>query len=162
MVAYLAGGILALIAIIFILKPLFRGMEETDSEAPISPAQKLTHEKEGVYLAIREVEFDHRTGVVSDEDYKALVARYRARAIELMKAIDKLEGGIPGQVPADSVESEIRTTLAQDSRTAAPLPRCPACGAESLPVHRFCTKCGRTLPETSGKSAGKPSGSGAS
>ncbi len=155
MAALVLAAILAAIALVFILLPLVRPATPRDAERPESPGDQLRQEKESVYLAIREVEFDHRTGKVSDEDHAALTARYRARAIDLLKQIDALPAD-PGGGPArrsdrrasgEAIEGEIRAALSADPRIAAPLPVCAGCGRENLPVHRFCTGCGLRVPE---------------
>jgi hypothetical protein len=38
--------------------------------------------------ALKELEFDHRTGKVSDEDYRSLVGPLRRRAAEALRALD--------------------------------------------------------------------------
>ncbi|OGP81840.1 MAG: hypothetical protein A2Y95_04200 [Deltaproteobacteria bacterium RBG_13_65_10] len=146
MAPLVAALILGVLALVVILLPFFRGQAGAPQEKPLSPRDELLHEKDGVYLAIREIEFDYRTGKVSEEDYAALMTRYRARAIDLMKAIDQIEGADRAAL-GDTVEAEIRATLAADPRTAASLPICPGCGGTYLPAHRFCTRCGRPLPE---------------
>lgn len=42
--------------------------------------------------AIREIDFDHRAGNLSDEDFAALDRAERARAVELMRRRDELGG----------------------------------------------------------------------
>ena len=146
MASLVAAFVLGALALVAVLMPFFRRQGAAPKEEPLSPADELQHEKDGIYLAIREIEFDYRTGKVSDEDYAALMTRYRARAIDLMKAVDQIETA-DRAAHRDVVEAEIRATLAADPRTAVPLPVCPGCGATHLPVHRFCTHCGRALPE---------------
>ena len=41
--------------------------------------------------AIREIEMDHRAGNLSDEDFAALDRAERARAVELMRRLDRRE-----------------------------------------------------------------------
>jgi len=164
MAALVLAAIVTAIALVFILLPLVRPGAPAEADRPESPTERLRREKESVYLAIREVEFDHRTGKVSDEDHAVLMARYRARAIELLKQIDALPPDPAGdtarkedrRAPGEAIEREIRAALSADPRTAAPLPRCAGCGKEILPVHRFCTRCGLPVPEPpAAASAGK-------
>jgi hypothetical protein len=48
----------------------------------------LAEERDRVLAALKELEFDHRTGKVSDEDYRALVGPLRAQAAELLRALE--------------------------------------------------------------------------
>ena len=50
----------------------------------------LAEERDRALMALKELEFDHRTGKVSDEDYRAQVGPLRRRAAEVLRA---LEGG---------------------------------------------------------------------
>jgi hypothetical protein len=49
---------------------------------------ELTEERDRVLAALKELEFDHRTGKVSDEDYRALVGPLRRRAAEALRALE--------------------------------------------------------------------------
>jgi hypothetical protein len=44
-------------------------------------------ERDRALDALKELELDHRTGKVSDEDYRALVAPLRAEAARAMSAL---------------------------------------------------------------------------
>ena len=137
------AGLLATLALFFILRPMFgNGLEAAPETPGDSRRDALVLEKEGVYLAIRELEFDHSTRIVSDEDYDLLMARYRAHALSLLKAIDALGGAAPAEDP--SIE-------------AASVP-CPACGATNAPGHRFCTLCGKEIPDSAGEGAAPRAG----
>jgi hypothetical protein len=48
----------------------------------------LAEERDRALGALKELEFDHRTGKVSDADYRALVGPLRRRAAETLKALD--------------------------------------------------------------------------
>ena len=48
----------------------------------------LVEERDRALAALKELEFDHRTGKVSDEDYRALVGPLRRRAAETLRALD--------------------------------------------------------------------------
>jgi len=50
----------------------------------------LAEERDRALAALKELEFDHRTGKVSDEDYRAQVGPLRRRAADVLRA---LEGG---------------------------------------------------------------------
>ena len=48
----------------------------------------LEEERDRALAALKELEFDHRTGKVSDEDYRAQVGPMRRRAAELLRALE--------------------------------------------------------------------------
>ncbi len=135
--------ILGLVAVFFVLRPLFgRGAAPPEEEVG-SPLEKLKREKDGIYLAMREVEFDRRTEVVSEEDYRALTARYRARAIALMKEIDRLEAAA-GSAPPEGAA----LPAGANPPAGAAERRCPGCGSDNAEEYRFCIRCGRPMPGT--------------
>jgi hypothetical protein len=49
---------------------------------------ELAEERDRALAALKELEFDHRTGKVSDEDYRALVGPLRRRAAEALRALE--------------------------------------------------------------------------
>jgi len=48
----------------------------------------LAEERDRALAALKELEFDHRTGKVSDDDYRQLVGPLRRRAAEALRALD--------------------------------------------------------------------------
>ena len=48
----------------------------------------LAEERDRALAALKELEFDHRTGKVSDEDYRALVGPLRREAAEALRALE--------------------------------------------------------------------------
>lgn len=61
------------------------------AEAPSAPIDGLTDELERSLAAIKEIGFDHEAGNLSDEDFAELDASERARAVGIMREIDKVE-----------------------------------------------------------------------
>jgi hypothetical protein len=49
---------------------------------------ELAEERDRALAALKELEFDHRTGKVSDEDYRRLVGPLRARAAQTLRALE--------------------------------------------------------------------------
>ncbi|MCZ6634992.1 MAG: hypothetical protein O7G87_16470 [bacterium] len=102
--------------LVFIFQPLF-----TDQEA-IGQASKqeikrrqLLENREMIYEAIRELDFDYRMGKVEEDDYKTTRARYQARAVEVMKALDKTNGRaepISESAPSKSIDDQIEQEIA--------------------------------------------------
>ncbi|PRQ04934.1 hypothetical protein [Enhygromyxa salina] len=60
---------------------------EADLGADHSTLTELREEKRRVLRAIKELEFDHAMGKLSDEDFRKVGDRYRVRAIEVMRQL---------------------------------------------------------------------------
>jgi hypothetical protein len=75
-------------AVWFVARPfLGRGGDETTTE-PAPERLALEEERDRALAALKELEFDHRTGKVSDEDYRAMVGELRRSAADALKALD--------------------------------------------------------------------------
>jgi hypothetical protein len=48
----------------------------------------IAEERDRALAALKELEFDHRTGKVSDDDYRALVGPLRRAVAESLRALD--------------------------------------------------------------------------
>ncbi len=83
--------ILAVAGLIITL-PFFR--EEKNEEAAVILGSKKDHllsEKESLYSAIKELDFDHEMGKLSDEDYKQLKNEYTEKALAVLKDLDHID-----------------------------------------------------------------------
>ena len=96
--------------------------EADDAEwfAPIGHAAELEREKQSLLKAIKEIEFDHQLGKVSAEDAALLTKVYRARAIEVIKALDAASGGAAESIRAQ-IQREVaaRVAVEEQKRAAA-------------------------------------------
>jgi hypothetical protein len=61
-------------------------------EKPESDLPALEAAKEAKYREIRDADLDHRTGKLSDEDWRAMDAQLRAEAMEILRRIDRAGG----------------------------------------------------------------------
>jgi hypothetical protein len=92
--ALLLGGLLTVLCVLFVARPLLRsGKDEVSSAAgPTEDARvRLYERRDRALAALKELEFDHRTGKVSVEDYGALVGPLRREAAEALKALESEE-----------------------------------------------------------------------
>lgn len=94
-VLFIALAGLALVTVLFQLWQSLRlvfavrthGMRGTGPGVP--ERDRLLKEKQELLTAIRDVRFEHELGKVSDEDFERLDQRYRARAREVLQALDE-------------------------------------------------------------------------
>jgi hypothetical protein len=92
-VALVLGAVLALVAVAFVARPFLRepapASDRLDDLDPAARARlDLVEERDRVLAALKELEFDHRTGKVTDEDYRAQVGPLRRRAAETLRALE--------------------------------------------------------------------------
>jgi hypothetical protein len=85
--------LLAIVAIVG--SPLRPGHEQAAASRDESRVEDLQAAKEAKYREIRELELDHRTGKVTDADFRVLDRQLRAEAIEILRALDSLGAGEP-------------------------------------------------------------------
>jgi hypothetical protein len=91
--ALLLGALVAVAAVLLVARPFLREPEPADDrlERRGELEQRrlaLSEERDQALAALKELEFDHRTGKISDEDYRALVAPLRRRAAEALRALE--------------------------------------------------------------------------
>jgi hypothetical protein len=91
--ALVLGAVLALIVVAFVARPFLRepapASDRLDELDPAARARlDLVEERDRVLAALKELEFDHRTGKVTDEDYRAQIGPLRRRAAETLRALE--------------------------------------------------------------------------
>ena len=93
--ALVLGAVLAIVCVVFVSRPFLREPAlAADADRLYEPdaatRQRLSlyEERDRALAALKELEFDHRTGKVSDEDYAALVGPLRRQAAEALRALE--------------------------------------------------------------------------
>jgi hypothetical protein len=86
------GALLAVAAVWFVARPFLRSPLRGDTLAEPGPSERrrlaLAEERDRALAALKELEFDHRTGKISDEDYRSLVGELRRSAADALRALD--------------------------------------------------------------------------
>lgn len=84
---------LVVACVLFVALPFLRQPAPRDDRL-VGPDEQerrrlgLAEERDRALAALKELEFDHRTGKVSDDDYRTLVGPLRRRAAEALRALD--------------------------------------------------------------------------
>ena len=82
--------ILALALVVWIVAaPLRKGAQAVEAEAELDRVH-LEAARDAKYAEIRELELDHRTGKLSDEDFRALDHQLRGEAVQILRDLDAL------------------------------------------------------------------------
>ena len=103
--ALVLGAVLAVACVVFVARPFLREPAAQDDRiAEPGPLERrtleLAEERDRALAALKELEFDHRTGKISDEDYRQLVGPLRARAAEALRALEPRAEGAHARVRA--------------------------------------------------------------
>ena len=96
MSVWLSLGVLLVVACVvvvalpFLRRPGLSAAEDRLGEPDALERRRLelAEERDRALSALKELEFDHRTGKVSDEDYRELVGPLRRRAAEALRALE--------------------------------------------------------------------------
>lgn len=92
-IALALGAVLAVLAVVAVARPFLRE-PVTSSDVLDEPGElerrrlALAEERDQALYALKELEFDHRTGKISDEDYRRLVGPLRRNAAEALRALE--------------------------------------------------------------------------
>ncbi len=88
------AAVLAVAAVLFVALPFLRDPEGREDAVPEPQAREderllLREERDRALAALKEVEFDHRTGKISDADYRELAGALRRQAAEALRALER-------------------------------------------------------------------------
>jgi hypothetical protein len=112
----LAALLVALLAMGVLLAPLIWPGTASRGGNAIAPPELEDTPRGQALIALKEIDFDRATGKLSDADYEELKARYSARALALLDAVE-----------------------------ATGAPACPSCGAVLVKESLFCELCGAAV-----------------
>lgn len=142
----------------FVARPLIEKMSGVEAEK--THADDLFAQREAILIELRDVDFDHETGKMNDDDYKEQRARLTTKGVEVLRALDSLktEEAAP---PVNTLDDDIENLIAvkRGKKVAKPLPSngktpqsdaadkffCTQCGTPAHADDKFCAKCGAQL-----------------
>jgi hypothetical protein len=133
------GAIVAVAVVALVIEPLLSRRPRTrDLEAgewDFVELEESGSPKVRALLALKEIEFDHATGKLSDEDYQSLKVRYAREALDAMEP-EPVQTAVPESDPAEEAIARFRTSQSTP---------CPDCGDRPEAGAVFCSSCGRSL-----------------
>ncbi|MEX0673538.1 MAG: hypothetical protein WD981_03800, partial [Gaiellaceae bacterium] len=91
--ALVLAALLAVLCVVWVARPFISEPEPEDDTLAEPEARRLAllDERDRALGALKQLEFDHRTGTVSDEDYRAAVGGLRREAAEAIRTLDALD-----------------------------------------------------------------------
>jgi len=87
------AAVLALGCVVFVARPFLREPEAVDDRIRVAGTGeqeriRLEEERDRALAALKELEFDHRTGKISDTDYRESVGALRSQVAQALRALD--------------------------------------------------------------------------
>lgn len=129
----------------------------------IREVELLAAKKSTLLMSLRELEFDHQTNKIAEEDYERFRKRYERQAVGVMRELDAIHGGRGWQA---SIEDEVQARLAaaglaDDAEASVPTDSdepvssesveeaspCVGCGGPLELDDKFCSQCGTPVLE---------------
>ena len=91
--ALVVGALLVCACVAYVALPFLREPDPEDDVlaepgALERRALELAEERDRALAALKELEFDHRTGKISDDDYRELVGPLRRRVADALRALE--------------------------------------------------------------------------
>ena len=116
------------------------------ADGELSPElEELAGQRDASYRAIKELEFEHQLGNLSQQDYQALRERYRTEAAGVLRQLAR------ARRPEKETAAVSAGSQAQPRPKAASPPApatgltCHNCGSSTPGDDRFCWHCGAAL-----------------
>lgn len=152
---------LSALALFWAVWVLFRAVAALVAEPePLERAERtgrrrkeLEREKQALIKALKELEFDHQMGKVSERDFREISGTYRSRVVRVMRQLDAGEFDY-----RTLVERDLKARRAQGAQAApsderpvekaaatAKRPVCAGCQTQNDADADFCKKCGARL-----------------
>jgi hypothetical protein len=131
------------IAVLRTLRPLVSAEEDRTVMIGQRTRAALEREKMLALRAIKELEFDRAMGKLSEDDFKEMAGRLRARAARLIRQLDA------GAGYREQIERDLAKKLEGDARLkpsrSIEARTCDACHTANDHDARFCKGCGARL-----------------
>jgi hypothetical protein len=104
----LAAGLVVAVVVVVALPFLREPAPASDSLHELDAAERawldVVERRDRALGALKELEADHRAGLISDEDYREVVGTLRRDAADALRAVDRLDAERAG-TPARSAKS---------------------------------------------------------
>ncbi|MFB6264753.1 MAG: hypothetical protein ABEL76_14180 [Bradymonadaceae bacterium] len=123
-------------------------------EDELEEIEELAARKSVLMQSLRDIEFDRKTGKLSEEDYRRLKAHREREALEVAKKLEHRRGHLEYE---SEIDRQVKARLEQTDESAetdapdrAPPSgddaiECPECDRRLRPDAVFCSGCGERL-----------------
>jgi hypothetical protein len=116
---------------------LFVREKDLPEALPESPVEHLEGRKAVIYDNLRDLNFEYRLGKLSDADYQKTKVTLQNELAGVLAEIDRIGHGLPAARAAAKAQAA--------AQKAAPVLKCPHCGAKFEKAMKFCGECGKSM-----------------
>jgi len=134
----LLGLALVVLVVPFIAGPFFQNGQRQKERVESRQDDSSGPTKQSALAALRDLDFDFRTGKIAEEDYRSLRQRLAAEAAAALQTSETSH-------PDWEAEIEAAVRALRGSRYEARRVACPQCHAPTGADDKFCPKCGTAL-----------------
>jgi hypothetical protein len=108
-IALIVGGLIAVLAVVIVAWPFLHDSGEPDliDMSADEEVLALLESRDQALAALKELEFDHRTGKIADDDYRASVGPLRRQAAEALQALDRVKAAREAAAPPSSADEDL-------------------------------------------------------
>ncbi len=128
--------LLTVLTFAFIIYPFFKQKLRPADSSENEKLRELHSKRDTTYSMLKELEFDFQSGILTEEDYQDLKARYKGKAISILRDID--DAGKDTEVD-EEIEKQVLELRQKRGRL------CPQCKAKVQTDTNFCSQCGANL-----------------
>lgn len=135
---------LAIVVMIALAYPIVRQAQGQAKPAMTSAQETLEEllaDREAAFQAIRDLQFDHEVGKITDADLAVFETSLKLHAANTLRKLDAWESGVDRSLSA-TLERRVAAHRATLSRPGQP---CPQCGRPASAEDSFCRACGAAV-----------------
>jgi len=131
---YLIVALAAGVIVSFVAAPLRTPRRVLSQGDDVETQDAARHEREAIYVSLRDLDHDHETAKLSDEDYQSMRRELRDRVAALLRASTDLAAA-----RSEPQASEVGKTASEAAAF------CTHCGTPARASDRFCAQCGTRI-----------------
>jgi len=122
---------------------LFVRDKDIPEAPPPSPTAHLEERRAQIYENLRDLQFEYRTGKLSDADYQLTKTGLQRELAHVLAQIDAIKQAQPAKVQAAVAAPAAVPAVANGAKATSNA--CPHCGAQFSQALRFCGECGKPM-----------------
>jgi hypothetical protein len=147
-------GLVAIgVLVIYVTKPWWTQRWQSQTHSDSTPNTSLVDQREAALVALRDLDFDHALGKVTEEDYVPLRQTLLASAAAIMTEIEQEQIATQTALAAHTEVEILAARQHLNGRQVSPSytangRTCPTCSRVPLPDDLYCRGCGTQLTPT--------------